>query len=62
LAEKTTVFSSKTEVRRLIKEGGLFINKNKITEELVITIDFLINNKYILIQKGKKNYYVIIAQ
>jgi len=62
LAEKTNVFSSKTEVRRLIKEGGLFINKNKITEELVITIDFLINNKYILIQKGKKNYYVIIVQ
>lgn len=62
LAEKTTVFSSKTEVRRLIKEGGLFINKNKITEELVITIDFLINNQYMLIQRGKKNYYVIIAQ
>ncbi|MBP7102848.1 MAG: tyrosine--tRNA ligase [Bacteroidales bacterium] len=62
LVEKTTVFSSKTEVRRLIKEGGLFINKNKIAEELVITIDFLINNKYLLIQKGKKNYYVIIAQ
>jgi len=62
LAEKTTVFSSKTEVRRLIKEGGLFINKNKITEDLVITIDFLINNQYMLIQRGKKNYYVIIAQ
>ncbi|MDD3280352.1 MAG: tyrosine--tRNA ligase [Bacteroidales bacterium] len=62
LAEKTTVFSSKTEVRRLIREGGLFNNKNKITEDLVITIDFLINNQYMLIQRGKKNYYVIIAQ
>lgn len=62
LVEKATVFSSKTEVRRLIKDGGLLINKNKITEEIVITRNHLINNKYILVQRGKKNYYVIIAQ
>ena len=62
LVEKATVFTSKGELRRLIKEGGLFINKEKVIEEIEITKNQLINHKYILIQKGKKNYYVIIAQ
>ncbi len=61
LVEKAPVFSSKGELRRLMKEGGLLVNKNKIKEEVFVNQCDLLNNKYILIQKGKKNYYVIIV-
>ena len=60
LTEETGVFPSKGELRRLIKGGGLSINKEKIQDEnMMITSDHLINNKYILIQKGKKNYFLV---
>ncbi len=60
LTEGTGVFPSKGELRRLIKGGGLSINKEKIVDEnMMITSDHFINNKYILIQKGKKNYFLI---
>ncbi len=60
LVEKTGVFSSKGELRRLISGGGLSINKEKISSpDKQITPQDLISNKYILIQKGKKNYYLI---
>ncbi len=63
LAEKTEVFPSKGELRRTIKGNGLSINKEKISNpDLVVNGDFLIGNKYILAQKGKKNYYLIIAE
>ena len=63
LAEKTDVFASKGELRRTISGNGLSINKDKVTDpDLVIGDEFLINGKYILAQKGKKNYYVIIAR
>jgi len=62
LVEKALIFTSKGELRRLIKEGGLFINKDKVIEEIKISENQLINRKYIVVQKGKKNYYVIIAQ
>ncbi|SHF56288.1 tyrosyl-tRNA synthetase [Mariniphaga anaerophila] len=62
LAEKTEVFPSKGELRRTIKGNGLSINKDKITDEnLVINENFLIGGKYILAQKGKKNYSLIIV-
>ena len=60
LGEKTKVFESKGETKRLIKGGGISINKQKIkTDKDIINTDFLINNKYILVQKGKKNYFLI---
>ncbi len=60
LADKTQVFPSKGELRRMIKGGGLSINKEKISNpETIIDSSFLLNNKYILIQKGKKNYNLI---
>lgn len=60
LVEETGVFSSKGELRRLIKGGGLSINKEKVDDEnLIITKDHFINDKYILIQKGKKNYFLV---
>ncbi len=62
LAEKTTIFPSKGELRRTIKGNGLSINKEKINNpSLVINQDYLIGSKYILAQKGKKNYFLIIA-
>lgn len=59
MAEKTTVFPSKSEAKKMIAQGGLSINKEKVSSaEAVLTTAQLINNKYILIQKGKKNYYL----
>ena len=60
LAEKTSVFPSKGELRRTIKGGGLSINKEKVlSEEVQIDSTYLLNEKYILVQKGKKNYFLI---
>lgn len=59
LTEKTSVFPSKSEARKLISGGGLSINKEKIAvAEISVTKEHLIKDKYILIQKGKKNYYL----
>ena len=63
LAETAAVFPSKGELRRTIKGNGLSINKDKITDqELIVNEGFLIGEKYILVQKGKKNYYLLIAE
>jgi len=60
LAEETQVFPSKGELRRTIKGGGVSINKEKIqNDEITIGSDRLLNEKYILVQKGKKNYFLI---
>ncbi len=62
LAEKTTVFPSKGEARRTIAGGGVAVNKVKIeTPEEDILANKLIAEKYILVQKGKKNYFLLIA-
>ena len=56
----TDIFISKGELRRLIQGGGLSINKEKINNpELIINSGSLLNSKYLLIQKGKKNYFLI---
>lgn len=63
LAEKTDIFPSKGEFRRFVKGGGLSINKDKIMDDdLTLDSSILLNDKYILVQKGKKNYYLIIAK
>ena len=62
LTEHAAVFASKGEIRRLIKEGGLSINKIKADENTLLTTSDTINSKYLLVQKGKKNYYVIVIQ
>lgn len=61
LAEKTKVFASKGEARRMIKSNAVSINKEKINENYSISQNDLIAQKYLLIQKGKKNYYLIIV-
>ncbi|MBI2721051.1 MAG: tyrosine--tRNA ligase [Bacteroidetes bacterium] len=59
LSEKTKIFPSKSEARKMIQGGGVSINKEKIeNHEAVVNASSLINNKYILIQKGKKNYFL----
>jgi len=59
-AEHSQVFASKGEIRRLVQGGGLSINKGKVDNaDLIIGKDYLLNNKYLLIQKGKKNYFLI---
>ena len=61
-AEKSEVFPSKGELRRTVKGGGVSLNKEKIDDsEMVINSSFLINNKYLLVQKGKKNYFILRA-
>jgi tyrosyl-tRNA synthetase len=56
----TGVFTSKGELRRLVQGGGLSINKGKIDNaDITINEDFLLNGKYLLIQKGKKTYSLI---
>ncbi len=63
LTEQATVFPSKGELRRFIKGGGLSINKQKISDaEHLISSSMLLNNKYLLVQKGKKNYFLIHTQ
>lgn len=63
LAEKAMVFPSKGELRRTIQGNGLSINKEKISDpELTINADFLIDGKYILVQKGKKNYFLLVVE
>jgi tyrosyl-tRNA synthetase len=53
------IFPSKGEARRMLKEGGVAINKEKVTEDFEIDESLLLNNKYLLVQKGKKNYYLV---
>lgn len=63
VAEHTQVFPSKGEMRKLVKSGGVSINKEKVTDpQMRIDGSFLLNGKYILAQRGKKNYYLIIAR
>lgn len=63
LSEKAAVFPSKGEMRKLAQQGGLSINKEKVVDAYApATADMLLNEKYILVQKGKKNYFLLIAR
>ncbi len=60
LAVDTPVFPSKGECRKMIQGGGVGLNKEKVEDiDLPVTGDRLINGKYLLVQKGKKNYFII---
>ncbi len=61
--EQAAIFPSKGEMRKLVKGGGVSLNKEKIQDsEMTITSDMLLNDKYLLVQKGKKNYFLVIAK
>jgi len=63
LCTHTQVFPSRGEARRTLDGGGISVNKQKVTSvDTSITSSDLINQKYILVQKGKKNYFVIQVQ
>ncbi|MDP3399066.1 MAG: tyrosine--tRNA ligase [Bacteroidales bacterium] len=60
LAAKSTVFPSKGECRKMVQASGVSINKTKVDNaEEIITESNLLNDKYILVQKGKKNYFIL---
>ena len=63
LAEKAMVFPSKGDLRRTVQGNGLSINKEKVTDpESIIDQNVLIGDKYLLVQKGKKNYFLLISE
>ncbi len=63
LTEHAAVFASKGEMRKLTQGGGVSVNKEKVADpNLTINSDFLLNGKYILAQRGKKNYYLLIVK
>ncbi len=59
LGEKTKLFSSKGEARKLIQGGGLLLNKEKVTVDQQISSSDLVLDTYIIIQKGKRNYFLL---
>ncbi|MCH5226021.1 MAG: tyrosine--tRNA ligase [Muribaculaceae bacterium] len=62
LAVETNVFPSKGEARKMVQQGGVSLNKQKVADpNSSVTADLLLNGKYILAQKGKKNYFLITA-
>ncbi|MBP5473513.1 MAG: tyrosine--tRNA ligase [Bacteroidales bacterium] len=61
--DATNIFPSKGELRRLIQGGGVSLNKQKVDNmDLPITSDMLLNGKYLLVQKGKKNYNLVTVK
>jgi tyrosyl-tRNA synthetase len=62
LSDKTQIFSSRGEARKMIQGGGVSMNKEKVADaSALINTTALINLKYLLVQKGKKNYYLVKA-
>jgi len=63
LTEKAAVFASKGEMRKLVQSGGISLNKEKLADaEMIIDCSSLLDEKYLLVQRGKKNYYLLIAK
>jgi tyrosyl-tRNA synthetase len=63
LSEKSELFSSKGEIRRLIKDNGLSINQEKFSDpDQLVDEKYLLNNKYLLVRRGKKKYYIVHAE
>jgi tyrosyl-tRNA synthetase len=59
---KHLFFPSKSEARRIIQGNGAGINKKNITLDQIVSTEQLINDRYLLLQKGKKNYFLVIAE
>ena len=63
VVDMAPVFPSKSELRKLAQQNGFSINKEKVTDIYQpLTADMLLNDKYILLQKGKKNYYLLLVR
>ena len=62
-AERSDIFPSKGECRKMVQAGGVSLNKEKVADPMrAIAESDLIDGKYLLVQKGKKNYYLVIAE
>jgi tyrosyl-tRNA synthetase len=61
LAAKTNFLGSNGEARRELKQNAISVNKEKVKEDFLITKDDLINDKFVLLQRGKKNYFVVVV-
>jgi tyrosyl-tRNA synthetase len=59
LSDRTSITKSRGEARRMLKEASISINKNKVDDNFMIDSSQLINDRYILVQRGKKNYYLV---
>ncbi len=59
LSAKAGAFKSNGEARRMLKDNAVSINKTKINDSFKLNADSLLNNKYVLVQKGKKNYFLV---
>lgn len=59
LAEKTGFLKSNGEARRALKENSISVNKEKVEENFVVSESDLINNQFVLLQRGRKNYFII---
>lgn len=62
LSAKTGFLKSNGEARRALKENSISVNKSKVKEDFLITSSALIADKYVLLQRGKKNYYLLVAE
>ena len=63
LTVKAAVLPSKGEMRKLVQSGGISVNKEKLTDQdMVIDCSSLLDEKYLLVQRGKKNYYLLIVK
>lgn len=62
MSAKTNFLASNGEARRELKANAIAVNKEKVTESFVITAEHLINNKYVLLGKGKKNNYILVVE
>ena len=61
LADKTGFLGSNSEARRELKQNSISVNKEKVKADYMITDTDLINNKFVLLQRGKKNYFVLVV-
>lgn len=62
VVDKANLFASRSEAKRLIQQGGLSINKEKISDSnATVTGERLLNGRYLLLQKGKKSYFMVKA-
>ena len=61
LAAKTGFLVSNGEARRELKQNSISVNKEKVREDYILSTDDLINHKYVLLQRGKKNYFVLVV-
>ncbi len=61
LADKTGFLASNSEARRELKQNSISVNKEKVKDDYIIGISDLINDKFVLLQRGKKNYFVLVV-